>query len=329
VDVEFAANPPVYSRVRIVVCVCTLDRNEALVRCLRSLVGQKLSSDVDMQVLVIDNSANASARETVLAFEGRKRPVTYVREVERGIPAARNAALQALQEAQPAWIAFIDDDEVAPPEWLARMLHLALAHGADVVHGDVLSIDACDIEHAAQNWRGSHVMRSPKRTAKAATNNVLLRGWLVREPVALRFDTAMVTGGSDGEFFMRAADHGACIVHTKDASVFEERHPERETSHWKRRRAFRIGTNCNYRYRKNRAPSLLAAALIGGRAAERAVKGLNRMVLAACVLPINRVRARKCAQAGTLDFCFAWGCVAPYFGITSGRYYLMLVVAFA
>ena len=162
----FQQRPDASSGGRIVVCVCTLDRNEALIRCLRSLVGQKLPNHVDVQVLVVDNSANASANAAVRAFMGRGMPVTYVHEIERCIPAARNAALQALQEAQPAWIAFIDDDEVAPPDWLARMLQIGLAQDADVVHSDVISIDARDIEHAAQYWRGPDVTRSANEQPK-------------------------------------------------------------------------------------------------------------------------------------------------------------------
>ena len=204
-----------------------------------------------MQILVVDNSPDANARDTVLSIEGGRRSITYLHEIHRGIPVARNSALQALQHLQPTWVAFIDDDEMAPQGWLARMLLIGSAHKADVVHGSVRTVAATEIEPAARTWNGTTPFRPGNKTTKAATNNVLLRSWLVLPPVALRFDTNMVTGGSDGESFMRAADCGAHMVHTKDAPVFEELHPERETPSWKRQRAFRVGANCNYRYRKN------------------------------------------------------------------------------
>ena len=306
----------------IVVCVCTLDRPEGLGRCLRSILRQDLPKHAgNLHIVVADNSTHARERDAMLALKADGAAITYVHEPIRGIPYARNAALRVANDLRPVWIAFIDDDEVASPGWLARMLEIGESKRVDVVHGECLTMDGADIENVAAAWRVPSAVGPVKSVRKAATNNVLLRGWLVSRPVALRFDTGMHFGGSDGEFFMRAVDRGAAIVHTREAPVFEERHAEREMPTWQRKRAFRLGANCNYRYRKNRQPSLLAAALLCVRAAERSVSGLNRMVVAMCLLPFRRSRGGRFAQRGILDFCFAWGCLAPYFGVTPAQYY--------
>jgi succinoglycan biosynthesis protein ExoM len=211
---------------------------------------------------------------------------------------------------------------VAPPGWLSRLLQVAELTGADVVHGDVVSARAAEIAGLAASWRASDAPPKSRRANKAATNNVLFRPWIIADPVGLRFDERMhETGGSDGEFFMRVRDAGARMVRTGDAPVFEERSDERETPAHQRLRAFRVGANCNYRYRKNRRPGIVAALLILGRAVESSGRAALRASLSLPMLAVNRRRASSLAQKGVLDACFAWGCVAPYFGLRPKTYY--------
>src|SRR5690606_26113921 len=51
-----------------------------------------------------------------------------------GVANARNAAVSA---AKGELIAFLDDDEEAPPDWLAALLAAQARHDADVVFGPV------------------------------------------------------------------------------------------------------------------------------------------------------------------------------------------------
>lgn len=308
---------------RNTVCICTRGRSASFARCLSSVLAQELpAANGQLCVIVVDNSDVGTERGHVEALIRGSRPVSYVHEPRRGIPFARNAALDAALSLDPAWIAFLDDDEVAPHGWLSRLVQVAELTGADVVHGGVVSASSAEISGLAASWRPSGALPKSRRTHKAATNNVLLRPWIVRDPVGLRFDEHMgETGGSDGEFFMRASDAGAQIVRTRDAPVFEERSDERETPAYRRLRAFRVGTNCNYRYRKNRRPGILAALLILGRAIGSSARAALKASLSLPMLAVNRRRASALAQRGLIDACFAWGCVAPYFGVRPKTYY--------
>jgi succinoglycan biosynthesis protein ExoM len=308
---------------RIVVCICTRGRTASFARCLSSVLAQRfLTTDCQLRVVVVDNSDAGTERDRVDTLVRQSAPVSYVHEPRSGIPFARNAALNVALSLDPAWIAFLDDDEVAPLGWLARLVQVADLTGADVVHGAVVATSAIEIADLAASWGPSEAPPQGRRTNKAATNNVLFRPWIVADPVGLRFDEHMhETGGSDGEFFMRVSDAGARMVRTSDAPVFEERSEERETPARQRLRAFRVGANCNYRYRKNRKPGIVAALLILGRAVERSGRAALRASLSLPMLIVNRPRASSLAQKGVLDVCFAWGCVAPYFGVRPKTYY--------
>ena len=101
---------------RVVVCVCTKNRRAMFLQCFNSLLNQRIpQGSLNLSLVVVDNFSDAGERETVALHQDGEVPVLYVHEPRAGIPAARNAALEAAKSISPDWIAFIDDDEVAPP----------------------------------------------------------------------------------------------------------------------------------------------------------------------------------------------------------------------
>jgi len=88
-----------------------------------------------VELVIVDNDRIPSARAVVEALaEEAPFPVIYVHEPEAGVANARNAALA---RATGAIIAFLDDDEEAPEDWLAALLAAQARYGADVVFGPV------------------------------------------------------------------------------------------------------------------------------------------------------------------------------------------------
>jgi GT2 family glycosyltransferase len=91
--------------------ICTRDRPELLMRALRSLM---LQDAAPKEVLVVDN---APATDLTRQLLDREFPtVGYLREPIPGLDFARN---RALQEATGEIVAFLDDDAVAEPGWVA------------------------------------------------------------------------------------------------------------------------------------------------------------------------------------------------------------------
>lgn len=99
-------------RPRVSVAVCTRERPEALERCLHSIAAATEAPD---EVLVIDNAPHAtSTRDVLRSFPSFR----YLPEPRPGLSAARNAAARA---ATCAVLAFVDDDVVVHPRWLAAL----------------------------------------------------------------------------------------------------------------------------------------------------------------------------------------------------------------
>ena len=114
---------PAAPRHRVAICVCTCLRPEMLERCLQSLGEQLPPSDVQLCIIVVDNDPAGGAMNVVTDYM-RAAPVCvrYVHEPRRGIAIARNAALDAAIGIGADWIAFIDDDEWAEPDWIAALM---------------------------------------------------------------------------------------------------------------------------------------------------------------------------------------------------------------
>jgi glycosyltransferase involved in cell wall biosynthesis len=289
-------------------------------RCLTSLRSQVYDATrLHMQVIVVDNNPEPSAWPIHdELFAGR---CGYVHWPIPGIPVARNAALAAALRAGAAYIAFLDDDEVAPAHWLRSLVQALEASGADAVQGGVRRVPADAIEAAAACAAEPEGKIIRQACESLATCNVLFKARLVEPPLALRFDETMqFTGGSDREFFMRARQRGAKLLHIEGVDVFEDAHESRQTLGYQAVRAFAAGSNYFARMAKNE-PVLVAAARIAMRAVDRGVTGVVKLAGGAVLLLAARPRAAlRQWRKGCVSLCFAAGCVTPVAGVRAYPY---------
>src|SRR5262245_15823064 len=266
----------------VAVCICTRARPQMLRRCLASVRSQRLDATrLRMRLVLIDNNPEATARPIYDELCAGELGGGYVHCPEPGIPVARNAAIAAALRAGADYIAFLDDDEVAPQHWLMSLMASLHASGADAVQGGVSHRPAGDLAEPAHGNGNCHASGSKpawETCESLATCNVLFKARLVEPPLALRFDESMqYTGGSDREFFMRARKRGARLALVHGADVLEDVHAERQSLAYQATRAYAAGSNYFERMAKNE-PAAVAAARIGARAVDRAVTGLVKLV---------------------------------------------------
>jgi glycosyltransferase involved in cell wall biosynthesis len=258
--------------VRVAVCVATYRRPEGLLRLLHALEAQEaIGGAVEVAVVVVDNDVSGSARAICReAAAWLPLPLRYAVEKRRGIPQARNAALDAAGDAD--FVAFIDDDVTPEPGWLASLLAMQSRTDADVVTGPCL---ACFVEPPAPWLADGGFFDGPRhddgtRLATAYTHNVLVRGALVAAGAA-RFDERFaLTGGEDSELFGRLARDGARIVFCADAVVHEWVPTSRARASWILRRAFRTGAAGTWVEASRGAGSIAAIAGHGLRCLAKA-----------------------------------------------------------
>jgi succinoglycan biosynthesis protein ExoM len=222
------------------VAVCTF-RREALDRTLESVAAQVLPPGVRLRVIVADNDETPAAEARIRAAGARLGlELDYRHAPACSISIARNACLDA---ARADWLAFIDDDEIAEPQWIAALLREARAGGWDAVLGPVRAVYDGD----APGWMRQgdfHSTRPVVRQGSIETGysgNVLVRRALV-EAAGLRFDLRFGrTGGEDLDFFYRLRDAGGRIGYAEDALAIEPVPNGRASLKWLLSRTFRAG----------------------------------------------------------------------------------------
>jgi succinoglycan biosynthesis protein ExoM len=226
----------------VLVGVCTYMRPSMLSRLLGACSKLEPIEGVGFGLLIVDNDAAGSAREVVDAARSTfDWPIHYVIEKERGIANARNRVLAEALRLRADYLAFIDDDEIMRPNWLAALFQRMRESGADAIGSDVfwdLPPDAPGWAHALptspkyQELYGRYE-RKGKDRIYPSTNNVLMKARIFGE-LGMRFDTRYgLAAGEDLDFFIRARNAGVTYAFTPDAAVLEHVPPTRLTLCWR------------------------------------------------------------------------------------------------
>jgi GT2 family glycosyltransferase len=138
----------------------------------------------------------------------------------------------------------IDDDEIASPDWLERMVRAAEATGADVVGGPVLQLFADEAKRGLQR----HPAFRPAYDASGPVPIIYGCGnCLIRRPVFEKlgspaFDPRFnFLGGGDVDFFTRCRRIGTKFLWLTEAVIVETVPDARTSPLWLALRGLRIG----------------------------------------------------------------------------------------
>ena len=219
------------------VCICTF-RRASLEHTLASIAAQVLPTQVRLRVVVVDNDETDTRRiEIAAAARALQLELQYVHAPKFNISIARNACLDA---ASSDWMAFIDDDEVAAPNWIAALL--ACRAGADIVFGPSQALYS---DPRIAPWVAAADLHSSRIAASAPwngyTGNVLIdRRLILRHRLRFEIELGQI-GGEDTAFFLAAHRAGARFAYAPAAVVLEEVPIARANLTWLARRRFRSG----------------------------------------------------------------------------------------
>ena len=319
----------------ITITACTYRRLPGLRALLDGIARQRFDAIAAprLAVVIADNEGSEAARAACESFaRASSIPVTYVHEPRRGIPFARNAALDRLDDACD-FIAIIDDDEVPEPGWLEELVRAQQASGADVVQGRVVprfpeAAPRWIREGPFFGWPASLFDESPPALAdgaslpSAATNNTLVRRAALGDP-PLRFDTRFpFLGWDDALFFRTLRRDGARIVFSDRARVNEIVPPERARLRYLLRVAYRQGNKklgMKLAFKKPDA-GLGARIRLLLRSAIRGLAAIAEGVAALALAPLHGGAVRRRAAIATLRIAGGVGMLASVGGVRFEHY---------
>ena len=293
----------------ISVCVATYRRTDRLSLLLDDLTRQ---SHLPGELVVVDNDADGSARSVVerRLQLGAPFPIRYAVQPLKNISLTRNKTVEL---AGGTWVAFIDDDERAPVEWLGQLMAAAATIQADGVLGPVIPIVPATAAPWIRRGRFYDFPRMPTGEIippnRLRFGNVLLHSaWLKRVPGP--FDPAYgLTGGEDGDFLSRIALLGARLRWCDEAIVNEPVEASRLSLRWLLRRALSGGQDFAKHSLEGRYGPMSRLARI--RFLLRAtLQALTAAVLTVLCLPFGRHHAARWLTTASANL----GKVSVYWG---------------
>lgn len=118
--------------------------------CLESVLAQSFS---DWEAIVIDDGSTDSTARIAQTLSDRDRRIRVVSTPNRGVSAARNAALDM---ARGEWVTFLDSDDLLPAGALAEYARLADS-GADIIAGNWARVKTVPDTAAVSNKNPQHL----------------------------------------------------------------------------------------------------------------------------------------------------------------------------
>ncbi|HEV7603146.1 MAG TPA: glycosyltransferase [Bradyrhizobium sp.] len=278
-----ATSGPLDPSIGIVVCIPSFRRPQHLRLTLESLANQR--TDRRFAVVVVEN--DAAKRESVPVaiefFWTGNIPGLCVIEPRQGNCQAINAAFETALATFPAAtrLLMIDDDEIASPQWLERMVDAAEATGADLVGGPVLPDFDDDMKHGLRRhpaFRPAYDESGPVPVIYGCGNCLITRRVFTKlaDPAFdLKFN---FLGGGDTDFFVRCRQAGMQFHWAADAVITETVPRSRTNPGWLVVRGLRIGA-INYHIEVKAARTLWSRARL--------------LVKMFAMLPLSLIRAGR------------------------------------
>lgn len=298
-------------RVECVVTVPTFRRPGPLLGTLRSLAAQRTSRR--FAVIVMENEAElrqGAAASSPLFSAGDLHGLVLVAH-ERGNCCAYNAGWTTALAEFPnlAFLAVIDDDEMAAPDWLENLHRAAETLEVDIVGGPQVPVfDRSEHARLADHpvFAPPYRESGPVRALYSSGNLLLARAVLDAMPRPFLDPKFNFTGGGDSDFLSRAAHKGFRLGWCAEAVIRETMPARRAEADWIRARALRNGVISTWVDKRRRAgeaagrAKVLAKSLaLLGLAPARGLKLLMRTgSLSAAMYPVYVGLGRVLAEFG-------------------------------
>lgn len=247
------------------IVIPTFRRPHLLEKTVASLMAQNNASKLAFEIIIVDNCPEKSAEGLVAGLiKSCEVPIQFVSEPRQNIALARNAGID---RSNADFVAMVDDDMEAPPDWLDQHYTTIKAFDADVVLGPTIPHFEIDPPKWIKDDNTFDRRRNiPTGTVlrEASSGNSFLRSATCFANNNRFYPVLGRSGGSDTDFFMRLARRMGCkIVWCSEAAVKEFIRREQLTVGYMMRRTFQ--SNQSYVYSSIRSsdhPIRMAAYLM-------------------------------------------------------------------
>jgi succinoglycan biosynthesis protein ExoM len=175
------------AKLSVVVAVLTYKRPDTLGKLLAEYEAMARRANARISLLVVDNDESGSAAQVVDTWRSRAGDISYVIEKRRGIPVARNRAIDEALAQKADALCFIDDDEYPDKQWIVNLVDCWQTTGAQLIGGPVVVAPAPEGATAWQKMVNASLASRQERknrgvikaVAEGARYTIVTNNWLV------------------------------------------------------------------------------------------------------------------------------------------------------
>lgn len=105
---------------KLSIVICTYNRAFIVTECIDSLLHQSASTEL-YEIIIVNNNSTDATPQIAESYARKYDHIRTVTETEQGLSHARN---RGVVEAKGEWVAYLDDDAKAAPNWIERILYI-------------------------------------------------------------------------------------------------------------------------------------------------------------------------------------------------------------
>ncbi len=212
---------------RILLACCTCMRPQMLKAALLSLKNIVVPANVIVEVLVVDNDKEQSAKLVIDDLEDIGFKINYAVEPERGLASVRNKLLEVASKMDVSHLMMFDDDEILAEDTLMAHVRLLDKYDEDIVSSGIC-VNVFD-ERTPQYIKSNFIYKRKFSYSKkvgtikksCATDNLFMPMSIVKKHNLRFFSEFVFMGGEDISFTEQISNLGYKIIHNSDSFLYE------------------------------------------------------------------------------------------------------------
>lgn len=228
----------------ITIVTPTFNRHDGLKTALLSAFKQKVEGH-HVEIIVIDNN-KTSQEEAQVNTLTRTSPfkITYVHVAESGLSNARNAAMDRIRTR---YVAFLDDDMIASPDWLSELIKTSIKYKAGIVFAPAFARMPNQNDPRNPHMEPYFSRLIDDKDKEGIIHETLGMGGCLLDLTLCKLPTPPFDpklnqkGGEDDILFDHLRQQGTKIAWSPDAITYEVVPQNRATTHYIRVRNFGYG----------------------------------------------------------------------------------------
>lgn len=249
------------NKIELTVVVCTLNREKHLEKCLGTLGNQTLDNEL-YEVLIINNNSTDNTQKVAESFTETQPNFRLLLEPLAGLSICRN---KGWKNANGDYVAYIDDDAKATPDWCEKILNAfkTVSPCPVAVGGEILPF----YERKPPFWYSDNLeiyswgstktfLKSPKLIIGFAGSNMAFHKMILKKYGGFSLNHGMsgnqIRFGEEIELFNRIYQKTQLFWYDPDIKVYHWVSPSKMQIFHRMVRAFKAGTfaaemkNSNY-----------------------------------------------------------------------------------